>query len=164
MSKGVLVRKVPTQSEVDELVSLFSGIEALDEELEPGLRSVLRVSLQFRAELQRLGNDPVRAVEADASLHSDIDMLRDDIRSVLDSYAQIESVAVNLSGIPRVPWPVLEDPTWADAIDGCEKRLARLREPGLELSERLSQLVGLIRIQLSFWGRTAGMTSSGFIS
>lgn len=161
------MRRMPLPSDVESLLNLFRAepgdLLLAEDELEADLKAVLRVVLQSHQELQRLGPDPAAALEADKSLHGDIDMLRDDIRSVLESFDRIESVAANLGGVPRVRWPWPEDMSWAATRANFEAGLSRLREENLALWERYVQLVGLIRIEVCFWGRTAGLTANGYI-
>ncbi len=155
---------MPNPHEVERLASLFgSELASLDPGLETDLKVVLRVVLQTHQELQRLGQDPAAALAADPSLHHDVDMLRDDIRSVLEFFEKIESWAAGLRGVQTVRWPWPEDISWSRLRAGFEVGLSKLGEADLALWQRFVQLVGLIRIELCFWGMTAGMTNSGFI-
>jgi hypothetical protein len=136
----------------------------MDNGLEADLKAVLRVVLQTNRELQRLGEAPSLALEADKSLHGDIDMLRDDIRSVLESLEKIESIVANLGEVHKVSWPWPDGISWSTIRANFDAGVSRLQEPDLALRERYVQLVGLMRLELCFWGMTAGLTVGGYIS
>ena len=161
------MRRVPHPNEVEQLLMLFRpepGISVpMDNELGADLKASLRVVLQTHRELQRLGEDPGLALQADKSLHGDIDMLRDDIRSVLESLEKIESVVANLGEVQKVSWPWPDGISWSMIRANFDAGLSRLREADLEIRERYVQLVGLMRLELCFWGMTAGLTVGGYI-
>lgn len=161
------MRQTPPRSVVERLLGLFRSEEGQmllqEDELEADLKAVLRVVLQSQQEFQRLGQNPAVALEADESLHGHVDMLRDDIRSVLESFERIESVAANLSGVPRIRWPWPEDLSWSRIRTTLDAGVSRLGDARLPLQERYVQLVGLMRVELCFWAITAGMTADGYI-
>jgi hypothetical protein len=161
-------RKTPNQDDVLRLLELFGRDEGkallVENDFEAALKPVLRVIFQSQMEFQRLGDDPAAALEADAALHLDVQMLRDDIRSVLDPFEKTQSVVGDLEGVRCGPltWPT--ETSWKRLRAAFSSGVANLGDPSLALAGRYTQLVALIRIVLHFWATTTGMTADGFVT
>ena len=153
-------RPIPSVLDVDMVLELFreedGSVLLAEPNFEVELRVALRVTIQFGLTLEVVGSDP-------ASHSFNISMIRDDIRSAIEFFEHVESIAVGLLGTKQRNWVWPGAFTWPDFTTEFAKELERLRAPAIPLVERYSAMVRLIRLQLAFWALTWGYSASGYV-
>ena len=103
-------RRLPTETELTTLLDQFrgSGGHVLLEETDfaSDLRVALRVTLLTSFALDSIGDDP-------SGFRHEIDMLRDDIQSAIESYDHVALTAGALTGINTTQW-IWQTSSWPE--------------------------------------------------
>jgi hypothetical protein len=120
------------------------------------LRVALRVTLLTSFTLDSFGEDP-------SSFRQEIDMLRDDIQSAIESYTHVASTVGTLTGINTTKW-IWQTSAWAELRASFSKDLGVMGAEDTSIAERYASLVRLCRYQLLIWSQTLGLTSKGYIA
>jgi hypothetical protein len=153
--------RLPSNGEVTALLELFRSGDGsaliADSNFEKDLRVVLRVTLTGELLLNST-RSPSRSRDDDS-----IDMFRDDIRSAIEFFEHVETIALRFNDIERRSWPWPKSMTWSAFRDAYARDIAKLRSPRTALSQRYGALVRLIRQQLALWAITFGLSTRGYV-
>ena len=155
-----MTRRLPTKEEVARLGAEFGRGEGAtllaDASFKDDLHVTLRVTLLTSFALESIGEEPCNA-------RDDLDMLRDDIHSGIDSFEHVALTVASLSGIAQAAWVWRDSLSWSDVREGFREELRILTQSQTPLVDRYTCLVRLIRYELLIWSHTFGLTAQGFI-